>query len=381
MKKTVVFSGIIAIGLLVYLCSSSYMTHSMTLEFQNEQGNREELAPVSFHASYKIGKNMTEFTLKNGKINTTHHKENQKFSNHYDYTRKRLYEDLDAYILYQSDKGKTYQGERCNPTQQCLSEALVGYEWQRNANDYKFFTDLTDYSNENYMIMYSGGEWKREHLAMDQGEETYDLQLVRQDVLYQINEESYIFAPITNEAMKGDNHIYDITYNKGEKKVKKLTKLPVHRIYDTNQFIDDILYIASHDKQNIYLGMYQTDGTLIKEISVKGKLTAFDQSTYIQKKDNVLYMSTGDKLVLIDADDLDILYDINFDVNKVHDILLWNGKLYVNGLLPNEQGWRLAVYESNACLYQTDIIIPYDMSIAYMNGLMDFGTFEKVEEK
>ncbi|WP_158554197.1 hypothetical protein [Absiella sp. AM54-8XD] len=47
MKKTVVFSGIIAIGLLVYLCSSSYMTHSLTLEFQNEQGNREELAPVS----------------------------------------------------------------------------------------------------------------------------------------------------------------------------------------------------------------------------------------------------------------------------------------------------------------------------------------------
>ena len=68
--------------------------------------------------------------------------------------------------------------------------------------------------------MYSAGEWKREHLAMDQGEETYDLQLVRQDVLYQINEESYIFAPITNEAMKGDNYIYDITYNKGEKKVK-----------------------------------------------------------------------------------------------------------------------------------------------------------------
>lgn len=92
-------------------------------------------------------------------------------------------------------------------------------------------------------------------------------------------------------------------------------------------------------------------------------------------------MSTGDKLVLIDADDLEILYDINFDVNKVHDILLWNGKLYVNGLLPNEQGWRLAVYEGNTCLYQTDIIIPYDMSIAYMNGLMDFGTFEKLEEK
>lgn len=112
-------------------------------------------------------------------------------------------------------------------------------------------------------------------------EETYDLQLVRQDVLYQINEESYIFAPITNGTIKGDNYIYDITYNKGEKKVEKLTKLPVNRIYDTNQFIDDILYIASHDKQNIYLGMYQTDGTLIKEISVKGKLTAFDQSTYI----------------------------------------------------------------------------------------------------
>ena len=53
----------------------------------------------------------------------------------------------------------------------------------------------------------------------------------------------------------------------------------------------------------------------------------------------------------------------------------------MNGLLPNEQGWRLAVYEGNTCLYQTDIIIPYDMSIAYMNGLMDFGTFEKLEEK
>mgnify|MGYP000511982402 CR=1 FL=1 len=45
------------------------------------------------------------------------------------------------------------------------------------------------------------------------------------------------------------------------------------------------------------------------------------------------------------------------------------------------KGWRLAVYEGNACLYQTDIIIPYDMSIAYMNGLMDFGTFEKLGGK
>lgn len=383
MKKTAIFSSVIGIGVLLYFISSSYLTHYMTLEIQNEQGNREELSPVTFRASYKIGKDMTEFTLKNGTIHTKQRTERQKFSNHYAYTRMDMEKDLYALVTYQNEKGKAYQGEKCDPSQQCLSEAPVSYAWYRGQNLYELSTNIIDHSNEHYMIGYTVDGWTREQQNTNvyDAEMSYDLEQIREDIIYYVKEDSYIFVPITNEAMVGDNYIYGITYHKGIKKVEQLTKLPTDRIYDTNRFMDDILYIASHDKENIYLGMYQPDGTLIKEFAVKGKLTAFNQSTYIQKKDNVLYMSTGDKLVLIDADDLEILYDIDFDVNKVHDILLNDGKLYVNSILFNERGWRLAVYEGNTCLYQADIIIPYDLTIAYMNGLMDFGTFEKVEEK
>lgn len=383
MKKTVIFSGIIAIGMILYLCSASYLTHCLTLEFQNEQGNRNELAPVSFHGSYKVGKNMTVFSIDNGKINTGHQIEHQKFSNHYEYTRMDMEKDLYVFVHYHSEKGKKYQGEACDPTEQCLSEAPVSYAWYKGENLNEFSTNVIDHHNENYMIKYSGDTWTREEQNTNayDVEMSYDLNQTRENILYRVKEDTYIFVPITNEAMVGDNYIYGITYHKGIKKVEQLTKLPTDRIYDTNRFMDDILYIASHDKENIYLGMYQPDGTLIKEFAVKGKLTVFDQNTYIQKKDNILYMSTGDKLVLIDADDLDVLYDIDFDVNKVHDILFCDGKLYVNGILSNERGWRLAVYEGDTCLYQTDIVIPYDLTIAYMNGLMDFGTFEKVEEK
>ena len=186
---------------------------------------------------------------------------------------------------------------------------------------------------------------------------------------------SYYFLPGTNLYTKGDVYVY--WFMKTSKEAERLFVLPKERCYETLRVINDQLIVFSNTEDTLYLSKYQPDGTLIQELSIpfvydrsKPKVTLYTDGSLV-----TAYLN--DELKVFDVETMKVVDTIHHETTTLYDVFYQDGRMYINEKAQN--GWRILVYEGTECVLQEEIILSKDDFEGYRTGILDYGTFKKVE--
>lgn len=394
MKKTAVFVSGILMLCVVYLLGYGYINNQFQIPSNLIKGDRKAMGDVVFTSSF-----VNHDALINIEYDKTGMNIKKSIATGMDrYPTAYLYEDRFVNDLFGSINYVRDDMDISNSFLSCeqgydeyteLSYADVLYTFNENnvldhtiqlPMDLKETSGKSTFKIHRYMCHENGKDVSNgEMFEVEAIDEQNPAGAYFQDAFITIarkaGNNSYYFLPGTNLYTKGDVYVY--WFMKTSKEAERLFMLPKGRCYETLRVINDQLIVFSNTEDTLYLSKYQPDGTLIQELSVPFVYDPSKPKVTLYTNGSLVTAYLNDELKVFDVEHMKVVDTIPHETTALYDAFYQDGRMYVNEKAQN--GWRILVYEGTDCVLQEEIILSKDDFEGYHMGILNYGTFKKVE--
>lgn len=394
MKKTAIFVSGILLLCVVYLLGYGCLNDQFQLPSSLIKGEREAMENVVLTSSFVNHDTLIEVVYDKTGVNfkkdiatgvdrfSSDYRYEERFANDYHGTMNYVRDDLDiSNVLLSCENGYDEYTE--------LSYADVLYTFYDGKdldNTLELPLDLKETSgkltfkihrtmcNENGKQVSKGEVLEFEDMKEQNPAGAY-FQDAYRTIARKAGNNSYYFLPSTNLYTKGDVYVY--WFMKTSKEAERLFMLPQGRCYETHRIINDQLIVFSNTEDTLYLSKYQPDGTLVQELSVPFVYDPSQPNVTLYTNGSLVTAYLNDEFKVFDIEHMKVVDTIQHETTTLYDAFYQDGRLYVNEKAKN--GWRILVYEGTNCILQEEIVLSEHDFEGYRAGILDYGTFKKVE--
>ncbi|RGC52264.1 hypothetical protein [Absiella sp. AM29-15] len=380
------YVAFILISLIMFLCCmwlSGTQVKQFEMELNDLEGNRKVLDSLNYQIAYQIGQRDIDIQASGS-----------KFQYHIQTTDSTIYENLyngknevigdksyemkdDQSYLLSDNWRDTYQN--CDIQDENIASYPLSYRLDVSLidpNDKQkaiVTTSISDNSNDEYQLKKYMATCKvNDSVTKGYRIEKDKIKDIHRGLYFQDNKEdrgrgvyqrkdTIYFMPPMDQHATGQNEIYEINLKENqENKVTAITKLPKNRLYETMEISDNELYVFSHDDTHLYITVYQTDGTLVKEMKIDYQYHKGDTLTEMYVRNHHVIWKMGTKYRVIDMDHMKTTDAITIE-QEMYDLTYVNDTLYLLTKGSEEESWYLQAYQGSACVYKGEIKVPYRM--------------------
>lgn len=381
MKKTG-YIAFILISTIMFLCCmwfSQKQSKLFEMDLQDIEGKREVLEPVSYNISYRIGQHVIDIQASGSTFQYENKSSKYAEDDHVYKSEKELrgekgYEvDPEKSYLHNEEWKSMYQS--CDIKETDIASSLISYKLYLGSLDYDDVvvkTNIYDHSNEEYQLKrydvnceVTDNIVNRYRVEKEKKQELhrglYFMDNQNEDVgrgVYEDIDTVYFMPPMDLYA-SGQNEIYKIKPSENkEASISVLKKLPKNRLYETMEVSDDQLYVFSHDDEGLYITIYDTNGTLIKEMKIDYQYQKGDALTNMYVRNHSVIWQRGTTYQVIDMDTMKLMDAVEVE-QEVYDLTYANHTLYFLTKGSEEESWYIQAYQNKNRVYQGEIKVPY----------------------